>query len=174
MTFQQGTQGTTGQQMRGQQTSGGQQMSGGQHSSSTHQMGGQQMGLTRQEGLSTTQQQTLAAITDAMEACAWCADQCIQMADPSMIQCIQYCEDVQELGEAAHVLLARNSQHSMSALATLQQAMQACAEECRNHAHGHCQDCAETLTQAVQSISQLTGRGQTQQTMGSMQGSQWM
>lgn len=135
----------------------GQQMSGGQ------QAGGQQMqgmGMTRQEGLSQTHQQALMQVTEAIEACAWCADQCIQMADPNMLQCIEYCEDVQEIGEAGHVLLARNSQHSIPALQTLQQAMQACADECRQHNHAHCQDCAQTLDQTIQAVAQLTSGGQ--------------
>lgn len=136
------------------------------------QMGGQQpgsqqmtsqMGMTRHEGLSQTHRQALTSISEAIQVCAWCADQCIGMGDPSMVQCIQYCEDVQELGEAAFVLLARNSQHSIPAVTTLQQAMGACAQECAQHDDAHCQDCAQTLGRATETLSQLTGGRRTMQ-----------
>lgn len=117
--------------------------------------------MTRQEGLSGTHQEALQGIAEAIQVCAWCADQCVQEASPEMAQCIRLCEDVAELGEAAHVLLARNSRYSTPLLGTLQQAMEACANECARHAHRHCQDCATTLDRVANSITQFTGGGQS-------------
>jgi len=165
---QQGSMQVTGQQRRqmqgGQQTgqmTGGQQsgqMQGGQQSAMMQQ--GQQAGLRLQEAQSPQEAQAITAITRAIEICEWCAEQCILEGNANMAECIRLCEDVSELGEASQVLLTRKSNYSTPVLQTLEQAMQACAQECSQHNRGHCQDCATTLGQSIDSIRQLTGSGQ--------------
>jgi Cys-tRNA synthase (O-phospho-L-seryl-tRNA:Cys-tRNA synthase) len=102
----------------------------------------------------------LHEVAQAIQVCGWCADQCIQSADPNMIECIRLCEDVSELGETALTLIPRNSRHAHQHLQTLQQALQACAQECGQHHHAHCQECAQVLPQTAQSIQQYVGASQ--------------
>jgi hypothetical protein len=149
-----------GGQQRGQLTGGQQtgQMQGGQKSAGMQ--GGQQGGLRLQEAQSPQEAQAISAITRAIEICEWCAEQCIAEGNANMAECIRLCEDVSELGEASQVLLTRKSNYSTPLLQTLEQAMQACAQECGQHNRSHCQDCASTLGQSIESIRQLTGSGQ--------------
>lgn len=119
--------------------------------------GGQQMGM-RLEDVETPQQR--AAVEDiarAVQVCEWCADQCIQEADPNMIECIRLCRDVSEIGRTTLSLLPRNSRHAQALLGTLEQAIQACGQECSQHPHGHCQECSQELSQAADSIQQFYG-----------------
>lgn len=97
------------------------------------------------------------AIAEAIEVCGYCADQCIQEANPKMVECIRLCEDVTELGEAALALVSRDSRYAGGVLRTFQQAAQACARECSGHQAGHCQTCASVLGQTVQTTKQFTG-----------------
>lgn len=124
----------------------------------TGQMGtGQQPGYRLQDVQSPQERTAIDAITRAIEICEWCADQCVAEGDPNMAECIRLCEDVSEIGEASQVLLARKSNFGTSILQTLEQAMQACAQECSRHNRGHCQDCATVLGQSLESVRQLTG-----------------
>lgn len=143
------------------------QSQGVQSQQSMGQFGQQsQMGTQGQIGqpgmrLQPQQRAALDSITRAIEVCEWCADQCIQEANPHMIECIRLCEDVSEFGEAALVLATRNSRFAQPHLQTFQQVLQACAQECGQHPHGHCQECASVLGQtinAVQSLVQPTGQ----------------
>jgi len=131
--------------------------------------GGQQMGQQRTNlslwDVQTPQEQAaIDSITQSIQVCSWCAEQCIREANPGMTECIRLCHDVTELGGVAQVLLPRQSNFAPRILQTFVQAAQACAQECAHHQHVHCQDCAQTLNQAVDSIQQYR---QSQQ--GSMQ-----
>lgn len=128
---------------------------GGNQQWSGQQSGGQAMGQQSQGRLSPQARGALTNVAQAMEVCGWCADQCIQEADPHMIECIQLCEEVVELGEATLALAPRNSRFGQSVAATFQQAVQACAQECGRHQHGHCQECAQVLSQVANATQQL-------------------
>ena len=120
------------------------------------QHGGQQaMGGQFRGRLSPQQRGALTNVAQAIEVCGWCADQCIQEANPNMIECIRLCEDVVELGEATLTLLSRNSRFGQSVTQSFQQAVQACAQECSRHQHAHCQECARVLSQVANSTQQL-------------------
>jgi hypothetical protein len=150
------------QQMSGGQPMGGQQVSGqqqGGQSMGGQQMGGQQMGLRLQDVQSPQERAALDAVVHGVEVCGFCADQCIQEADPHMVECIRRCEDVVELGETVLALLPRQSPQAGPVLQAFQQAAQACAQECGQHQHAHCQDCARVLWQAVDAIQQYLGQG---------------
>lgn len=120
------------------------------------QMGGQ-MGQRYQDVETPQQRMAIEEIGWAIRVCEWCADQCIQHADPSMVECIRLCEDVSELGETALTLIPRNSRHVEPHLQTLQQALEACAQECGQHHHTHCQECAQVLPEITQAIQQYVG-----------------
>lgn len=123
-----------GQQLGGQQGMGGQQMQG---------------------RLSPQQRSALTNVAQAVEVCGWCADQCIQEANPNMIECIRLCEDVVELGETVLALAPRNSRFTQSVVQSFQQAVDACGQECSSHQAGHCQECARVLSQVANSTQQL-------------------
>lgn len=129
---------------------------------------GTQQGIRLSDVQSPQERQALDAIQEATAVCEWCADQCIQEANPSMVECIRLCEDVSELGETALALVPRNSRQSTAILSAFQQCAQQCAQECAQHNRGHCQECAQVLQQAVDATSQLLG-GQ-QATTGGMGG----
>lgn len=161
---------TSGQpaQMGGQTSQmGGQTAQTGQmatQSGQSMQMGGQssQMGQT-QARLPQQIRTALMSVAEAIEVCEWCADQCIQEANPEMIECIRLCEDVSELGEATQVLTARQSRYGQSVARSFLQAVQACAQECARHQASHCQECAQVLQQTAQQCQQLL-QGASQQT----------
>lgn len=167
---------------RGQPPSGGQQGGpppGGQGGTDQYGAGGQGAGGTTQQGQaggagqqSAVGQQPNAggqqgtidvatAIARAVEVCAYCADQCIRDADPGMVECIRLCEDVTELGEAALVLVPRDSRYAGQVLGTFQQAATDCAMECSRHPAGHCQECATVLEQTVNTVQQSGGARQS-------------
>lgn len=141
----------------------------GQRSGEAGQQTGGGRAEPRQTGLALRDVETpqqRAAVDDvarAVQVCEWCADQCIQLADPGMVECIRRCRDVSRLGGTAVALLARNSPAAQSVLGALERAIQACGQECGRHPHAHCQECAQVLGQADQSIRQLLesygGRG---------------
>lgn len=101
--------------------------------------------------------QTLDAVAEAIELAGWCADQCIQEANPGMVECIRRCEDVVELGEAALALVPRQSSYGHTILQAFVQAAQACSQECRRHGASHCQECAQVLSGTIQAVQQFTG-----------------
>lgn len=121
--------------------------------------GGQQMGLRYQDVTNPQDQAAVDNVAWAVQVCEWCADQCIELADPSMTECIRLCEDVSDLGRAALGLMPRRSRHAQQHLQTVIQAMQACAQECSQHQHAHCQECAQALGQAAESIQQCMQQG---------------
>ena len=124
----------------------------------------QQMG--QQAGrLPPQERNALTALTQAIEVCEWCADRCVKEANPNMVECIDLCEDVAELGETVLALLPRNSRFGQPVVQTFQQAVQACAQECGRHQQGHCQECAQTLQQVLQQTQSL-GQSSGQQGMG--------
>ncbi len=129
------------------------------------QQGGQQQGGRMRGRLSPQQRGAITNVAQAIEVCGWCAERCIEEADPNMTECIRLCEDVVELGEATLALVPRNSRFGQSVAGTFQQAVQACAQECSSHPHDHCQECAQVLSQvanATQQLTQPTGQGQFQ------------
>lgn len=151
----------TGQQPMGQQPTGQQsmdqtpQLESGQPSQQSGGMSMQTTDLRLQDVESQQQWDAINDINRALQACEWCADQCIQESNPDMIECIRLCEDVSELGETALTFVPRQSRYAVTALEAFEQAAQACAQECSRHQASHCQDCAQTLDRAIDSVQQL-------------------
>lgn len=128
----------------------------------------QQQQMQRQGAGQLPQQyrQSLDAVAQAIEVCGWCADKCIEEANPNMVTCIKLCEDVVEIGEAVLALGPRSSRFTGELVQTFERAAQACAQECGKHSHSHCQECAAVLPQAAQIAQQLATQGGTSQQMG--------
>ena len=113
------------------------------------------MGLRLQDVETPQQQAAISDLTRAIQVCEWCADQCIQLGDPNMTACIRHCQDVSTLGTTALTLIPRQSRQTHQYLPQLNQALQACAQECQQHRHAHCQECAQLLPQVAQSLYQF-------------------
>jgi hypothetical protein len=90
-----------------------------------------------------------------------------------MVECIQLCEDVVELGEALLAIAPRSSPYTADLAQAFERAAQQCAQECGKHAHAHCQECAAVLPQAAQSVQQLSGSGSQQMQQRGQQMQQW-
>lgn len=160
----------TEQSMQQEPMTQGQTAHGGQQSGATSgqpvrtggRIGGQMTDQTTGMRLPQETRTALDSVAQAIQVCAWCADMCTQEADPMMIDCIKLCEDVTELGETVLALAPRNSYFTQDVVRTFQEAAQACARECGQHEHAHCQECATVLEQAAEATRQLAGTG-TQQ-----------
>ncbi|MDS0261302.1 four-helix bundle copper-binding protein [Haloarcula sp. S1CR25-12] len=137
--------------------------------SSTAQQGYQSQSQQQDAGqLPQQYRQSLSGVAQAIEVCGWCADKCIEEANPNMVECIKLCEDVVEIGETLLAVAPRSSRFTSDLVQTFERAAQACAQECGQHAHSHCQECAAVLPQASQMARQLSGqsRGMSQQQGG--------
>jgi hypothetical protein len=123
--------------------------------------GGQQRAQTQQQGTRLPQEYrtVLDSVARSMAVCAWCADQCIQLSDSNMVECIRACEEVVEIGETLLALAPRSSRFTPDVARAFEQAAQACAQECGRHQHAHCQECASVLSEATQSVRQLATTG---------------
>ena len=117
--------------------------------------------------------QSLDAVAQAVEVCGWCADKCVEEANPNMIECIKLCEDVVEIGETVLALGPRSSRFTAELVQTFERAAQACAQECGQHSHSHCQECAAVLPQAAQIARQLSAQGGSSQQFGGGQTQQF-
>lgn len=140
-------------------------------------LGGQQRQQRQQQDAGRLPQQyrqSLDGVAQAIELCGWCADKCIEEANPNMIECIKLCEDVVEIGETVLALGPRSSRFAPELAQTFERAAQACARECAQHSHSHCQECASVLPQAAQTVRQLSaqGGGMSQQSQPDQQFSQ--
>lgn len=135
----------------------------------------QQGGLQQQDAGQLPQQyrQSLDAVAQAIEVCGWCADKCIEEANPQMVECIKLCEDVVEIGETLLALGPRSSRFTAELVGTFERAAQTCAQECGQHPHSHCQECAAVLPQAAQIARQLSGQGGSSQQVAGGQGQQF-
>jgi len=137
--------------------------------SSTAQQGYQGQSQQQDAGrLPQQYRQSLSGVAQAIEVCGWCADKCIEEANPNMVECIKLCEDVVEIGETLLAVAPRSSRFTSDLVQTFERAAQACAQECGQHAHSHCQECAAVLPQATQMARQLSGQsgGMSQQQGG--------
>ncbi|WP_436912270.1 four-helix bundle copper-binding protein [Halosimplex marinum] len=144
------------------QSAGGSMGSAGMQSSGMQSTGMQSTGMQTGGTLPQQYRTSLASVAEAIQVCGWCADQCIQEADPMMTECIRLCEDVVELGEAVLATVPRNSRFAGEIVETFQRAAQACAQECSQHQHSHCQECATVLGETLTATDQLIGAGSQQ------------
>ena len=132
--------------------------------------GGQTTGMGQQSGRPDMKLED--AMTDEMRvalhdfvqsatACEWCADRCIDEG-PGMSECIRLCRDVADLATLNVQFISRDSIFGSRAADLFADAAEACARECAQHPHQHCQECADVLSRAAQSTRKmLTSFGAT-------------
>jgi len=150
-------------QMR-QQVYGGQQWSVGQQGQQIQDtMLGQPeqlMGMTLDQALTDELRMTLDVSYQVLRACEWCAERCLDHG-PEMSECVRLCRDTAELAALNAKLIARDSMFGPDIAQTFVEAADACAQECSKHSESHCQECAQVLSQAVQTTeSMLASLGQ--------------
>jgi len=117
-------------------------------------------------------QHALQQFNEAAKVCEWCAERCVGEG-PGMAACLRLCRDVADIASLNARFIARDSPYGTELARLFINAAQACAQECSQHSHPHCQDCARVLGQAIQSTQQLLqsptmgGQQMQRQPMGS-------
>jgi len=111
-------------------------------------------GLRLQDVETPQQRAVVDIVARSQQVCEWCADQCIQLGDERMVECIRLDEDVAELSETVLAFVPRNSRFSRRVLQSFVQAARACRQECSTHSHAHCQECAQVLSEAINTVEQ--------------------
>lgn len=115
---------------------------------------GQQSDGTLEQSLLPEMQQALQQFFEAAKVCEWCADRCAEEGQ-GMAECIRLCRDVADIASLNARFIARDSAAGPELAEVFTRFAQECARECARHPHGHCQDCARVLGQAVQSVQQM-------------------
>jgi hypothetical protein len=92
---------------------------------------------------------------EAAQASEWCATKCIEMGDEKMSRCIKLCRDVADVTILHARMMARDSTYSSDLAATCAKLCTACAEECEQHEHEHCQVCAKVLRECADSCQEM-------------------
>lgn len=110
--------------------------------------------LTLEEGISDEMRVTLHDFIQSANACEWCAAQCLDEG-PQMAECVRLCRDVADLARMNTQLLTRDSAFGPEVAEVFAAAAEACADECAQHSHKHCQECAEVLTRAARSTRKM-------------------
>jgi hypothetical protein len=96
------------------------------------------------------------ALHDFVQAttiCEWCADECL--GDPQMERCARLCRDVADLAALNVQFMARDSVFGLDLAETFAHAAEECRQECAQHPHDHCQECASVLGRAVASTWEM-------------------
>lgn len=100
--------------------------------------------LTDASHLSERERDCLELCRRAVAVCEWCADECAD--HDGMTGCVRQCRDVADVASLHCKLLARGSDHREALAGLCATVCRACARECEQHDHDHCQTCATVLT----------------------------
>ncbi|SIR76522.1 four-helix bundle copper-binding protein [Natronorubrum thiooxidans] len=91
---------------------------------------------------------------EAAQACEWCADACADHGE-EMAECIRLCRDVADLTTLHARLMARDSDYHGELASVCADACEACADECAQFDHEHCQVCADVLPECAESCRNM-------------------
>ena len=109
---------------------------------------------TLEDGISDEMRVVLHDFINAANVCEWCAAQCLDEG-PHMAECIRLCRDVADIASLNTQLLTRDSTFGPEAAELFVRAAEECAQECAQHQHRHCQECAEVLPRAARSTRKM-------------------
>lgn len=122
--------------------------------------------LKLEQAISDEMRVALHDFVESATTTAWCAEQCIDEG-PGMSECIRLCRDVADLASLNIQLLSRDSVFGPEVAEVFASAAEACAQECAQYPHKHCQECAEVLERAARSTRRmLASLGGVQRTPG--------
>lgn len=99
--------------------------------------------------LSAQQRDCIDNCLAAVQACEWCADQCV--GDEAMAECARLCRDVADIASLHARFLARNSAYSAQFAESCARACDECAQVCDRHDAAHCRTCVEVLRECAES-----------------------
>lgn len=122
------------------------------HSSGMAQVPGGNLKL--EQALSDEMRVALHDFVESATTTAWCAEQCIDEGT-GMSECIRLCRDVADLAGLNIQLLSRDSVFGPEVAEVFVSAAEACAQECGQYPHKHCQECAEVLGRAARSTRRM-------------------
>lgn len=105
------------------------------------------------EHLSDDARECIENCVRATEVCEWCADACAD--EDGMAECIRLCRDVADVASLHARFMARDSSYSGDLASICADVCEACAEECEQHDHDHCQLCAKVLPECVESCREM-------------------
>ena len=92
---------------------------------------------------------------EAVQACEWCASECIEMGDEEMSRCIALCRDVADVATLHARMMARNSDIEGDLASVCADRCEACADECEQFDHDHCQTCADVVRECADSCRDM-------------------
>ncbi|MFB9865300.1 four-helix bundle copper-binding protein [Rufibacter immobilis] len=96
------------------------------------------------------------ALQECILACEHCASACLQEEHVKMMaRCIQLDRDCADICRLTATLLARGSVHGKHLLRECIEVCEACAAECAQHDHDHCQACAEACRRCAEACRSL-------------------
>ena len=88
-------------------------------------------------------QAVLDALSRCIAACEMCATACPQEDDVQMmVPCIRLDRDCADICRLTAAFIARGSDHARHVLKECIEICRKCGEECGQHQHDHCQQCA--------------------------------
>lgn len=110
--------------------------------------------LSEVDHLSDEERECVENCVQAVEACEWCADECLDEGE-EMAECIRLCRDVTDIASLNARLMARDSNYSTQLAEACAGVSEECAEECARHDHDHCQLCADVLEDCAESCRNM-------------------
>ncbi|EMA33374.1 four-helix bundle copper-binding protein [Halobiforma nitratireducens] len=111
------------------------------------------MALQRIDHADDHMQECIDNCLEAAQVCEWCVDACAD--EEGMGRCIRLCRDVADVASLHARLMARDSGSHEELGELCADLCEACAEECEQHEHEHCQACAEILPRCAESCREM-------------------
>ncbi|SNR59009.1 MULTISPECIES: four-helix bundle copper-binding protein [Hymenobacter] len=103
-------------------------------------------------------QPVLDALSRCIAACEMCADACLHEDHVKMmVPCIRLDRDCADICRLTAAFIARGSDHAKHVLRECIEICQKCADECGQHQHDHCQQCAAACRACVEACQQYAG-----------------
>jgi hypothetical protein len=93
-------------------------------------------------------QDCIDACLACLVECEKCSTMCITM--PGHENCVKVCRDCADICALCARLCARGSSFADAMCALCVRCCEACAAECRQHDHAHCQACAEACKRCAE------------------------
>jgi len=109
---------------------------------------------TLEQSLPQVMQRALEQFERAAKTCEWCAERCIGEGS-AMAECIRLCRDTADIASINARFVARDSSYGPELAQQFVTIARACAQECAQHQHPHCQQCAQVLSEAIRATQQL-------------------
>lgn len=90
--------------------------------------------------------------------CLWCADNCLDEDNlQNMVDCIRTDKACAETCLAAANLLSMRAENAAEAVALCKDICEKCADECGNHDHDHCKECAKSCRECAEACGNYKG-----------------